>query len=538
MRQFEKTKQFEIAPINNGIIKKEDQDYLVYTELPYAIATVTYYRSGWGNEYRKTVEEFGRFLEIEETTGRSSATYHPYILVTDTNDNHYLYVIEYSGNWKVVFEKTNRATFLKVNIGDGVEINCELYVPQVLMIQGEDEQVIYEQLKAYIDHVNPPHKNLENFPLSYNHWWAYEDQKINEQVFLENAKIAAQIGLDYCVLDAGWFGSGDEWMNIRGDWEKENTKAFPNGIKYLSNEVEKLGLKFGIWIEVEALGLKAESRKILNQYVMENENETNDLICFGNRKVVDWAVEKISQLIEKTNAKWLKMDFNIDPKGGCKSANHDHKKTDGLQAHYTGLYEVVKTIRKKYPDVIFENCSSGGLRTDSKILQLFDVNFLSDADYIEHKIRCFKNSNNFIPQRKNYHFMPSMTLTDFDSGFRSTDFRNMTESEINYNLVSGLMGLTGLSHRLVEYDQKIIEQITKFVTIYKTQCLKFLKNGEYQIDDNHVRTIIEYTLGDEKLQVVMAHKKFDYDNRGIDLLSNQQFPNVIEEKTGKIILIK
>lgn len=521
----------------DSITKVDNIDYLVYETLPFDIKKIIYYKSGWGNEYRKAEEEFGRFFEIEETKGRSSATFHPYLVIEDVQGKWHLIVIQYSGNWKIVIEKNNKKDiYLKINLGNDVKINSNLTMPEVYISSGDHEAELYEGEKNRILNINKIKPQLLNFPISYNHWWAYEDKNINETTFLENAKIAADIGIDYCVLDAGWFGPNDNWENIRGDWENVNYQKFPNGLKYLGDSVRSLGLKFGIWIEIEAMGKNAIARNENMQYLAEIDGQQTDLLCFGNQAVVKWAFEKIADLLNVTEAKWLKMDFNIDPGFGCCATHHEHGKDDGLQAHYDGFYNLVEQLQASYPDVIFENCSSGGQRTDAKMISLFDVNFLSDADYIEHKIRCFKNSNNFIPQIKNFHFIPSMTVTDFDSGFRSTDFRAMSANEINYNLVSGMMGLTGISHRLTEYDQCILSTIEKFITEYKTNCLPFLQTGKYDIDDTVESTIITYKSGSKQLSIVMAHKNIFFDHTGIDLLSDDVFPGEIPQKSGKIII--
>jgi alpha-galactosidase len=55
-----------------------------------------------------------------------------------------------------------------------------------------------------------PHNALSSLPpVEWNHWWSYEDVDINEQVFAQNMQVAAQMGVEVCTLDAGWFGPSD-----------------------------------------------------------------------------------------------------------------------------------------------------------------------------------------------------------------------------------------------------------------------------------------------------------------------------------------
>ena len=55
----------------------------------------------------------------------------------------------------------------------------------------------------------------------WNHWWPYEDVEIDEDTFLAEAEVAAGLGLEIAVLDAGWFGASSadsSWHDQRGDW--------------------------------------------------------------------------------------------------------------------------------------------------------------------------------------------------------------------------------------------------------------------------------------------------------------------------------
>lgn len=523
----------------NQITTVNDKQYLIYETLETEVKEIIHYKSGWGNEYRKVNEQFGRHFRIEETQGRSSATFHPFVEITFVDNSTEKIIIAYSGNWSLELEKTTRQTILKVSI-EGGYIDEYQFIPNVYRLS-EKESVNDLYTKRSKDQI------LNGFPVSYNHWWSYEDQKVNEKVILENAKIAKELGAEYVILDAGWFGSNDEWMNIRGDWDQVNSTKFPNGIKKLSDQINDLEMKFGIWVEIEAIGKKAQLRSQLFDYIAEINDEKSDLLCFGNKEVVEWAYQIISGLIDNYNAEWIKMDFNIDPQSGCKCENHGHDKQSGNQAHVGGLYALISRLQIEYPNVIFENCSSGGQRSDQQIIDLFDVNFLSDADYIEHKSRCFYNSKNYIPNYKNYHFIPSMTLTDYDSGFKSTDYRKMDESEMLYNLVPALYGVTGISHRLIDYSQEIIDYLKLFFKQYNKYKKDFLSNNEPIMVQTNEFDLIYYQVGNEYLCGIMSHTNIQFDldsyvvsHEIMDLITGKKISSELDmnSKQGKLLLIK
>lgn len=525
--------------VYDRVIEHDNKQYIVYKEIDQDVKSITYMKSGWGNEYRTTKEQFGRYFELEETKGRSSATAHPFIELEFIDGCKSKIVIAYSGNWKLELEKTTRKTILKISI-ENYQISEDNYIPRVYVLE-ESESIKSLYMKKKSDQI------LNQFPISYNHWWSYEDQNVNEDNLLANAKVAKRLGVEYIVLDAGWFGASDEWMNIRGDWELENNEKFPSGVKKLSEQIKNMGLKFGIWVEIEAVGSNAELRKRFADYIAEVNGEKKDLLCFGNHVVQEWAYQMVKELIDKYDASWVKMDFNIDPNSGCSCTTHEHTTFTGNQAHISGLYKVINRLKDEYQDVIFENCSSGGQRSDQKIMDLFDVNFLSDADYIEHKTRCYKKSMELIPNYKNYHFIPSMTLTDFDSGFRSTDYRKMPKHEIYYNLVPALYGLTGISHRLIDYSEDILIVMEGFFKVYNEYKLKFISNNEPQLTMKPSMDIIVYEQGDQKLIGVMSHVEQEIDLEShfgthcvIDLLEEEAVRKNIKIKAreGKLLLVK
>jgi len=49
------------------------------------------------------------------------------------------------------------------------------------------------------------------------------------------------------VLDDGWFGHRNDDTTSLGDWVV-NREKLPRGLKYLSEEIHKLGLRFGFMV--------------------------------------------------------------------------------------------------------------------------------------------------------------------------------------------------------------------------------------------------------------------------------------------------
>ena len=58
-------------------------------------------------------------------------------------------------------------------------------------------------------------------------------------------------------MDDGWFGKRNSDNCSLGDWTV-NTEKITGGLKYLVDEVNKIGLAFGIWFEPEMISPDSE----------------------------------------------------------------------------------------------------------------------------------------------------------------------------------------------------------------------------------------------------------------------------------------
>ena len=63
------------------------------------------------------------------------------------------------------------------------------------------------------------------------------------------------------VMDDGWFGHRDSDNSSLGDWFVYE-KKLKGGLKYLVDEVNKLGMKFGIWFEPEMISPDSELTRL------------------------------------------------------------------------------------------------------------------------------------------------------------------------------------------------------------------------------------------------------------------------------------
>ena len=95
------------------------------------------------------------------------------------------------------------------------------------------------------------------------------------------------LGVDLFLLDDGWFGNkyprNYDSAGL-GDWQVNRTKL-PHGIGYLVAEAERIGMKFGLWIEPEMINPKSELYETHPHWVIKLPNRAE--YYFRNQLVLD-----------------------------------------------------------------------------------------------------------------------------------------------------------------------------------------------------------------------------------------------------------
>lgn len=216
--------------------------------------------------------------------------------------------------------------------------------------------------------------------------WENTYFNFNEQLLDTLMAEAKELGVDLFLLDDGWFGNKYPRENDRaglGDWQA-NTEKLPGGIPALVDIAKKNDIKFGIWIEPEMINPKSELYEKHPDWVIEQPNRETYL--YRNQLVLDMSNPKVQNhvysvvdniLTENPDIAYFKWDCN-SPITNIHSPHHDKDQGNFYINHVKGIYNVLKRIEKKYPDVTMMLCAGGGGRCDYEALKYFTEFWCSD----------------------------------------------------------------------------------------------------------------------------------------------------------------
>lgn len=462
----------------------------VLVDLPGDAWTAHWFTSDWGDEFTPQQARVAEPLRLRQVTGRSSKGLHPWLCLEHDDGSAVVVSPAWSGNWRIDVEPTEGG--LRVSSGISpwefsrtVRPGREFRAPSVYVAwAGSRADATAGLAAAFSQWVAP---RTPAVPLTWNHWWPYEDQEITREAFLRDVGVARELGYELAVLDAGWFGPSEAtsfWEKTRGDWDAENTVRFPDGVAGLATATREAGLDFGIWCEIEALGVEAEVAAAKPGIVARRDEpgfagpRAEDpgwlgYVCLGSPEAREHLLDTLDRLIGRTGARWLKVDFNLDPGPGCSRTDHGHEAGDGLYEHYQGLYALLETLRARYPQLIVEACSSGGLRLDLGLLSHLHCGFLSDPDWTEFQLQLLWGASQLLPAASIYHFSESQWRGHHP--MQHLDPKTIGVADLDTSLRAVMLHRFALSLRLHELRPELRDRVRAHAEVYREWVLPALR---------------------------------------------------------------
>lgn len=229
--------------------------------------------------------------------------------------------------------------------------------------------------------------NIERYVL-VNNWEAtYFD--FNEEKLLKIADEAVDLGIDMLVLDDGWFGKRNDDTSSLGDWFV-NTEKLSDGLTGFGRKLHEKGLKFGLWFEPEMVSPDSELYRAHPDWAIQTYGAEPSLGRFqmildlSRDDVCNYIIDTISNILESAKIDYVKWDMNRHMSEMASVKLSADRQSELPHRYMLGLYRIMEVLTNRFPDVLFEGCSSGGGRFDGGMLYYMPQIWTSDvSDAVE-----------------------------------------------------------------------------------------------------------------------------------------------------------
>ena len=336
-------------------------------------------------------------IEFSNTGNWSSKHFLPMAYIENTDgDTGLFFQIEHNGSWHYEMGMQNDHFYL--NVSGPTEAQSHFSktlqpgesfttVPVAAGASHADITEAISELTKYRRLIRRPNADNEKLPVIFNDYMncLMGDPTAEKEFPLVDAAAAA--GCEYFVIDAGWYAPGEWWSGV-GEWQ-ECRERFPNGVREVADYARSKGLIPGVWLELEVMGIDCEKAKTVpdDWFFVRHGKRVYDRsryqLDFRNPAVIEHANEVIDRVVRDYGVGYIKMDYNIEP--GIGTELDAESFGDGLLQHERAYLAWLDSIFEKYPELVIENCSSGGLRMDYAMLSRYSIQSTSDQeDYIHY----------------------------------------------------------------------------------------------------------------------------------------------------------
>lgn len=231
-------------------------------------------------------------------------------------------------------------------------------------------------------------RDIERYALINN--WEATTFNFTVDKLIAIADKAKEVGLDMLVLDDGWFGRRNDEQSGLGDWYV-NTEKLPCGLNGLADEINKRGLKFGLWFEPEMISPKnCDLYEKHPEWALHINGRTSTLgrhqltLDLSRDDVCEYIINSVSAILESANIEYVKWDMNRYMTEVGSDLLPAERQCEVKYRYMLGLYSVLENLTARFPNILFESCASGGGRFDFGMLYYMPQTWCSDdTDAVE-----------------------------------------------------------------------------------------------------------------------------------------------------------
>lgn len=312
--------------------------------------------------------------------------YFPFLALEDSETGHFTGVmLGIASSWQIEIScREEQEFYVSGGIADRdfghfqkkVKAGERFETPAALIAEGES---LYEVCDKLVKAQHPVISEVDDhMGIMFNEYCTSWGNPTIESI----RKLADRLkgeGVQYLVIDSGWYGKPFDWAGSVGNW-KVNTDRFPGGMKEAADYIKSCGMIPGLWFEMELVG---PSSPYFNETEHLLKKDGYPLTVSGRRfwDMEDpWVIEHLTKEVigqlKDSGFGYLKVDYNDTIGMGCDGGDD---LGEALYRKLKSTQSFFKKIREEIPGIVIENCSSGGHRLVSSMMELSSQASFSDA---------------------------------------------------------------------------------------------------------------------------------------------------------------
>lgn len=405
-------------------------------------------------------------IAIENTGTWSSIGYLPCAAFEDkATKTTLLWQIEHNGSWQWEIGDFNDRLYLQVSGPTENENHWwkplaagETYtsVPVAITRVRGGLQEALQEITRYRRRIMRPSQDNVQLPVIFNDYMNCLSGDPTTEKLLPLIDAAAEAGCEYFCIDCGWYSDGEWWDGV-GEWLPSSAR-FPGGIREPLDYITAKGMKSGLWLELEVMGIACPLAQKLpdacffqrhGKRVIDHQRYQLD---FRHPLVLEHADRVIARLVEEYGVSYIKMDYNINAGSGTDYLADSTG--DGLLQHNRAYLGWLQKTLLRYPQLVIENCGSGGLRMDYAMLQQHSIQSVTD--------------------QTDYRLMAAIAaaaasaVTPEQAAIWSYPLREGNREEVVMNMVNSLLLRVHQSGHLAALSPERFALVQEGIALYKT----------------------------------------------------------------------
>ncbi|MBI5251364.1 MAG: alpha-galactosidase [Desulfomonile tiedjei] len=182
--------------------------------------------------------------------------------------------------------------------------------------------------------------------------------------------------LNCWMIDSGWQLGPSTGIGA-GTWQLDRGR-FPNGLAAISTASHRQGMKLSVWFEPERVlpgtalytehpeWLLAPTKPYQNGLMIDNSWR---LLNLGNQQGRRWLVQTVDRMVTSEDIDIYRFDFNVDPLPFWNAADAPDRLGVTENLYIQGFLSYLDELKERHPELIIDNCASGGRRADVETMR-------------------------------------------------------------------------------------------------------------------------------------------------------------------------